>query len=396
MSTNHDWTTERQAEAAKETLALRAFSFAAYSTTAVIITYIPLYFLDQGYTKQQIGWIYSSGPFISIFANLLMGVISDRYQTIKLLLTLILAGQLVMIGLLTQAELFSTVSLLMIGFYFFQTPVTPLSDSLILLSSKHTGRPYALIRIYGSLGFAVSALMIGYVLGEAGSQWTLAVALATIAVTLCLSLLLKDYQGTLRKMDFSGLYKLLRQREVVTFFTLILIISVAHRMYDGFIAVTLRGMGASSSLVGLALLLSAVSEIPILFLLGKYGHKFKELPLLMLASMLYVIRFLLISVLSDPLWVAASQIMHSVTFGIYFSTALRYISQIIPDEYRASGQAVYAIVWSGLAGLISGTMGGAIYEHFGQRAFFGTAAALALLACIGFMLKHLSDRRRLG
>ncbi|WP_201004963.1 MFS transporter [Paenibacillus glycanilyticus] len=376
----------------RDTLSLRAFSFAMYSTQALLISYIPLYFMDQGFSAHQIGIIYSTGPFISIFANLLLGMASDRFRTIKKLLTVLLFGQLVMISLLFPVHHFALICLVMTAFYFFQTPMNPLSDSLILLASQHIKTPYALIRIFGSLGFAVSAYLFGLILKGIGTEWTLPLGLGTITVTILLSFFLKDYHGNTRKIDFSGFFKLLRKPEILFFFFIILLVSISHRMNESFLAVALREMGASDSQVGLAWLFSAISEIPVLFLMGKYGHKFKELPLLVFACLMYMLRFWLASILEDPRLVLSTQLMHSVSFGIYFSTALRYLSQLIPDEYRSSGQAVYAVVWSGLAGLISGTVGGYFFEHFGRSSFYQMGAVLALISAVLFFCQHVFGR----
>ncbi|GLX69270.1 MFS transporter [Paenibacillus glycanilyticus] len=371
---------------------LRAFSFSMYATQAVLISYIPLYFMDQGFSAHQIGIIYSTGPFISIFANLMMGMASDRFRTIKKLLTILLVGQLAMLALLFPVHHFALICLVMTAFYFFQTPMNPLSDSLILLASERIRTPYALIRIFGSLGFAVTAFLIGILLKHIGSDWTLPIGLCTISVTLVLSFFLKDYRGSTRKIEFSGFFQLLRKPEVLFFFFIILLVSISHRMNESFLAVALRQMGASDSDVGLAWLFSAVSEIPVLFLMGKYGHRFKELPLLVFACLMYMLRFWLASVLDNPFLVLSTQLMHSVTFGIYFSTALRYLSHLIPEEYRSSGQAVYAVVWSGLAGLISGTLGGYIFEHYGMSNFYRVGAVLALISAVLFFCQHIFAR----
>lgn len=382
------------ATARQETWALRSFSFSAYATQALVVSFFPLYFLERGFSEGQIGIIYSTGPFISIFANILLGMASDKFRTIRKLLMLLLLGQLATIAVLYPVNHFGLICVVMTAFYFFQTPINPLSDSLILLSSRYTGTPYALIRIFGSLGFAAGAYMFGLILKEIGTSRTLALTLGTVAATLLLSFFIKDYQEASRKIQFSGFFKLLRQRSVVLFFVLILLISVSHRMYEGFLTVTLRHLGASDSLIGTAWLTSAVSEIPILFLLGKYGHKIKELPLLMFASLMYAIRMWLLGHLDSPGWIVATQVMHSVSFGIYFSTALRYISHLIPDEYRASGQAVYAVIWTGLAGLISGVLGGMMYEEMGRLAFYQTASAIAVIAAAGFIGFHFSRLNR--
>jgi PPP family 3-phenylpropionic acid transporter len=382
----------KSSTASKETNLLRSFSFAVYMTQAIVVSYFPLYFLDRGFSASQIGIIYATGPFISVFANLLLGAASDKYRTIKKILVCLLIGQFLMVSLLFSTDSFILICFLMLAFYFCQTPMNPLSDSLILLSSQFTGTPYALVRIFGSLGFAFMAFFMGQLLKFTGSSSTLIFCLCSVGISFMFSLGLKDYQGSLRKIEFSGFFKLIRKPEIVSFFVLILIISISHRMYEGFLAVTLREMGASDSLVGIAWLTSAVSEIPVFFLLGKYGHKYKELPLLAIASLMYAVRFWLISEITSPIWILPIQAMHSVSFGIYFATALRYLSSIIPDEYRSSGQAVYAVVWTGFAGIISGTAGGAVFEHFGKNAFFQLAMALALVASVSFLAKHFITR----
>lgn len=379
--------------ARKEILSLRAYSFSAYSTQALIVSFIPLYFLGRGFSEQQIGIIYSTGPFISIFANILMGIASDKFRTIRKLLMLLLFGQLVMISLLFPTGNFGAVCAVMTGFYFFQTPLNPLGDSLILLSSKHTGTPYAMIRIFGSLGFAVSAYFIGLILKHIGTEWTLSLALTTISITLFFAVFLKDYQSNAKKMQFSGFLNMIRERRVILFFLLILLVSISHRMYEGFLAVTMKHMGASDSFIGFAWLVSAASEIPILYLLGKFGHKLKELPLLMFGSLMYAVRLWMLSEIESPGWLIGVQLMNSISFGIYFTAAYRYLSYLIPDEYRASGQAAYAVVWTGMAGLVSGIFGGFLYEHFGRVVFYQTATLFALAAAAGFLANHFYNSR---
>ncbi|MBM7565455.1 MFS transporter [Paenibacillus sacheonensis] len=378
--------------AGREVLMLRIFMYMVYTTQALVVSYFPLYFLDKGYSPSQIGVIYSIGPFISIFANILFGTASDRLRTIKKIMTVLMFGQLVMVSLLFSTDAFIIVCVIMLAYYFFYTPVNPLSDSLILLSSQYTSKPYAHIRIFGSLGFAISAFLIGQLLKVTGTGFTITLTVISIGITLLLTFTLRDYQGAASKINFSGFFQLIRKRSIIVYFAIILVVSISHRMYEGFLAVTMRDMGASDSLVGAAWLTSAISEIPVLFLLGKYGHKFKELPLLAIASLLYALRFWLVSEITSPGWIIPIQAMHSVTFGIYFVTALRYLTSIIPDEYRSSGQAAYAVIWSGFAGVISGTAGGAVYEAYGKPAFFQLAMALALIASAAFLIKHYVSR----
>ncbi|MNV90875.1 hypothetical protein D3C71_1853000 [compost metagenome] len=80
--------------------------------------------------------------------------------------------------------------------------------------------------------------------------------------------------------------------------------------------------------------------------------------------------------------------MHSVTFGIFYVTSVRYITRLIPDHLRATGMAVYTVMWSSLSGLLSGAFGGVVYQQWGMTAFYRVATLLAVIAAAGFMARR--------
>ena len=95
-------------------------------------------------------------------------------------------------------------------------------------------------------------------------------------------------------------------------------------MNEAFLTLTLSELGAGEGLIGWSLMVSAASEIPIFFLLSKYGDKMKE-PLLTFASLMFALRFLLMALAADPLSVLAVQSLHSITFGVFYVTAVRIL-----------------------------------------------------------------------
>src|SRR3954471_8209421 len=73
---------------------LRGFTFSFFMTNALLISFFPTYFVSMGFSKTQIGLIYSIGPTIGILSNLFWGYISDKYQTMKKTIAAVLLGQL--------------------------------------------------------------------------------------------------------------------------------------------------------------------------------------------------------------------------------------------------------------------------------------------------------------
>lgn len=369
--------------------ALRTLQFVNYATVITLNAYFPLYFNSIGYTNLQIGALMSVGPLLAIVANMLVGVLSDRIRNLRLMMSLLLSGQILTMALLLPTKEFSFVAVILAVFYLFQTPMIPVLDSASLLASARMNRSFASIRLFGSLGAAISSVGFGYLLNHFGSLWTVPIALASVAVAFAVSRLIGDYQSNLKKFEFAGLAQVMRKATTLAFFAVIMLVSIAHRMNEGFLSLAMREIGAPDALIGYGMLVSGICEIPMFFVLAKFGHRFRELPLLAFASLMYALRLALMAVADEPWMMIALQGMHMLTFAIFYITALRFMQAIIPDEYRASGMGVFTIFWAGMAGLVTGALGGWLFDAFGHAAVFLSGAGFALLGCLGFLAMSL-------
>lgn len=315
---------------------------------------------------------------------------------------ILLAGQLVTGLLLARAAEFSSVMLILSFFYFFYYPVFPLADTMAIKVAERHGRNFITIRVFGSLGYSFFALTVGYALRALGSTWSLTLCIIIIIAALLITLGLKDVkrpaviETTNQDKDTAeadnsknGLKDILLQKEVLWFFGCVFVLALGHRMNEAFLTISLKQLGAGEEIIGWALLASALSEIPVLFILSRYGDKFKELPLLALGSLMYALRFLLMSLADHPGSMIAIQAMHSISFGVFYVTSVRYITRIIPDRLRATGLAIFTVVWSSASGLLSGTFGGIIYQEAGRYIFYIVATGFSLLAFAGFLGQHL-------
>jgi PPP family 3-phenylpropionic acid transporter len=365
-----------------------------FALNAIIISFFPLYFKTKGYSNFQVGLIYSIGPMIGFAANLIWGILSDKWQTVKKIIIALFLGQLLVSILVFHVDPFLLTFILMGVFTFFQQPMISIYDSLIMLFVSENGKSYASFRVWGSVGFAASAAVFGFIIKKYGIAATPIVFLTMISITLLLALTLKDPKSRSgKKIAFDGLLNILKSKTFAFFLFFVMLLSIAHRLNDAFLALYLQELGAPNTIIGYSWMISAISEIPVFFLLSKYGHRFKELTLLGCASVLYAVRYLLLSSVHEPSWVLLIQVMHSVTFGIFFITAIRYLMGQIPNDYRASGQAIFAVVWSSAAGLIAGTLGGWIIDRYGGAVMYHWGVLFAVLAALGFFWMNYKESR---
>ncbi|MGG6313439.1 MFS transporter [Paenibacillus macerans] len=367
---------------------LRAFTFTVYGTSVLVSSYFPLFYAQLGFSNSQIGLLYALGPMISLVSNLLWSLASDRYRTIKKILLILLIGQIALTFILSASTSFSVIMAVITVFYFFFYPVFPLSDTISISTAKQHGINFISIRLFGSFGYAVFALTIGYVLARVGSSNTMWVSITIAGLALAFILFVKDQPTSVAKMDLSGIWAILRQKELLWFFGCVFVLAIGMRMNEAFLSIALKELGAGESIIGWAMLASSLSEIPVFIYLSFHGEKYKELPLLLFASLLFAVRFLLMGLTESAYGILAIQAMHGVTFGIFYVTAIRMLTRLIPDEFRATGMALYTIMWSSLAGLLSGTFGGIIFEQFGRQPFYLVAMGSSLIAFIGFASRY--------
>lgn len=368
---------------------LRAFAFTIYGTSVLIFSYFPLFYAEIGFTKSQIGLLFALGPMISLIANLIWSIASDKYRTIKKIMIILLIGQIAMIFILSSTTTFSVIVLVITLFYFFYYPVFPLSDTIAINAAKNHGKSFISIRVFGSIGFAILSIVIGYVLSLIGSAEIMKVSIAITSVCLILTLFIKDQSTPVAKMNLSGIVPIFRQKELLWFFACVFLLALGTRMNDAFLTISLSELGASKGLIGWAMLASSGSEIPVFLYLSFRGDKYKELPLLVIASLIFALRFFLMSGVDSAVGIVMIQLLHGFTFGIFYVTAIRMLTRLIPDQFRATGMALFTIVWSSLSGLISGTFGGLLFEHFGRQSFYLIAMITAIAACIGFASRYL-------
>lgn len=371
---------------------LRAFTFTVYGTSVLVSSYFPLFYAQLGFSNSQIGLLYALGPMISLLSNLLWSLASDRYRTIKRILLILLIGQIALTFVLSESASFSVIMAVITVFYFFYYPVFPLSDTIAISTAKQYGINFIAIRLFGSVGYAAFAIVIGYVLSRVGSSNTMGVSIAVAGLALVLVLFVKDQPTPVAKMNLSGIWSILRQKELLWFFGCVFCLAIGMRVNDAFLSIALRELGAGENIIGWAMLASSLSEIPVFVFLAIHGEKFKELPLLLFASLLFAVRFLLMGLTQSAYGILFIQMLHGLTFGVFYVTAIRMLNRMIPDEFRATGMALYTIMWSSISGLLSGTLGGIVFERFGREVLYLVAMGSSLAAFIGFASRYLLKR----
>lgn len=349
----------------------------------------------QGISETQVGLIISAGGLVTIIAQPLWGMISDRFKTVRKVILILVFFTTISGFFLYQMSTFTTIILLTLIVYAFLMPLDPLTESLSFTTSETLKITYGSVRTYGALGYAVLSLVVGYVMNWFGMT-SISYLFGLLGV-ICFFIVffMKDVPTSPVPVTINGLKKVLANREMQLFLLLIFIASIPARMNDTFLGIHIGTLHGDTKLVGIAFFISASSEIVIFALSFWWLKKGRELQLITIAIFFYAIRFLLSGFVEHPYALIAVQILQMVTFPIFYTAAIQYLYQIVPREWRATGQTLLALLFFGISGIISAAVGGYVYNTFGGRFFYYMLASISGIAFL-YGLVLLSRQKRLG
>ncbi|NRF90762.1 MFS transporter [Paenibacillus frigoriresistens] len=379
----------------KQIISLSGVNFFYYASSAILLPYLPLYLNSKGYSASEIGLLMMIGPFISIFAQPFWGYVSDRFNSVRNIVFLLWS-----LSLLGSFGLFLTKGFgLTLGFilllYFFLLPSIPLIDNLVVKSTAQRGMSYGSVRLWGSIGFSGVALVSGLLLNELGGVANIPYFYWALWIFPFLLLaFIKDEKGSGQRITLSAIGTIFKNKNFLWFMIMVLIISIPHRMNDALLGLYLNKLGATDSMVSWAWAIAACTEIPVFAYINRYIHRYHELTILGIVSVLYTIRWLLYTLFSDPWVLIGLQTTHMVTFAVLWIVAVQYVVRLLPEQFGSTGQSILAMVFMGLAGIIGGSVGGWLSEQWGGASMYVFASVMSAIAAGMFFGTQAVMRRK--
>lgn len=368
---------------------LKTLLFSFHATNTIIISFLPLYLRYKGLNGTEIGWVLAIGPLASIFSQPFWGYLSDKYKTVKRMLLICVIGLLVSSVVFFQMN--SLLAILLIGaiFYFFSSPVGALGDSLGQRRADDLKISFGTIRTWGSIGFATSALIVGELLDHIGIQYMMWPYLFFGLIALLVTFRLKDVKVNSEPIQLSDVRALIQSKPFVVFLFFMMFITISHRANDSFIGLYITQLGGSERLVGIAWFVGVASEAAIFAFAGFWFRKYHSLVFVIAAGFLYSFRWFIYASIDDPMYIIALQVLHGLTFGVFYLSAFNYITRIIPRLLQSTGHLLFYSVMFGISGIIGSLVGGALIDTFSGGTLYFVMGCIALFGTICLTIYHL-------
>ncbi|RCW76773.1 MFS transporter [Saliterribacillus persicus] len=370
-------------------LPLKMLLFCFHGANTIIVSFLPLYLQHKGLTGKEIGWVMAIGPLAAIFSQPFWGYMSDKYQTVKRILMICIVGIIITSVIFLQMSVLPLLLTFGATFFFFAAPIGALGDSLSQRRADSLGISFGSIRMWGSIGFATSSLLVGELLSYTGIEYIMWPYLVLAIAALIVTTQLVDVKIEAPPIQLGDIKILARKKPFIIFLVLITFITIAHRANDSFIGIYIAQLGGSEDLIGYAWFAGVASEAIVFATAGLWFRKFHPLIFIIGAGLLYSIRWFLYSSFEDPIFIVALQFLHGLTFGIFYLTAFQYVTRLIPRVLQSTGHLVFVSVFFGISGIIGSLIGGSLIDSMGGGSLYFFMGSLTLLGSIFLTVYHL-------
>lgn len=357
-----------------------SYYFLYFAALAAFAPYIVLYWQSLGFTGAQIGILSFIPPIVTLFAAPLWTGFADSRHAHRLLMALSIAGVSAVVALLPLVTTFG-IALLMAPLYaFFMAPIVAMSDTATIHVLTEEGRPqmYGRLRIGGSFGWAIAGPLIGILVEAHGISWAFWTYAVLMLVGLLVSLGLRFPKDVQRVSVWRGMGELLRNREWTFFLLIGVTTGMGFAGVNNYLFAYLKELDIGTALAGVALTITIVSEIPIMFFANRILAQLGSRGMLMLAVAATGIRLLLYALFTTPAGILGFQLVNGLTFPMFWIAGVAYASERAPQGMQASAQGLFGAATTGVGAAVGGLLGGIILGSMGGRVMYTVFGAIVL------------------
>lgn len=358
---------------------LSGFYFFYFAFVGAFTPFWSLYLQSLEFNAFQIGVLMSLLQVTRIFAPNLWGWLADhtgrRVAVVQLAALLSLLFYLgVFIG-----DSFAWMFAVMVLMSLFWSASLPLVEAITLGHLGVGGEGYGRIRLWGSIGFIIAVIVLGYVLDYAPVRALLWIVLGLKVGILLFSRKIPEPKIIPHHTDDQPVWNILRRPDVAAFLAACFLMAAAHGVYYTFYSIYLVEHGYSKSVVGWLWALGVICEVLVFLWMPRMAARFGLWHILLVSFALAALRFFLIGWgVEYILIIVFAQVLHAASFGSYHAAAVALVHQYFRGKHQAKGQGLYTSISFGLGGTMGGLMSGYAWDLMGAGWTFTLSALLAL------------------
>jgi PPP family 3-phenylpropionic acid transporter len=356
--------------------------------------FFSVYLDAAGLAPVEIGVVMALPQVTRIVAPHLWGWLADTAgRQAVLVRAAVLAGTVCWLGLFASTA-FLWICAVVLAAGFFLSAALPLFEATTLSHlGAETGR-YGAIRLWGSVGYIVAVLGVGYALDYYPVRALLWIVTASLLGTFLFACLVPDARHSEHEADRQPIGHVLKRPEVLALIAACALMAVAHGPYYTFYSIHLVDLGYSKGVTGWLWALGVICEIAIFLWLPRLYAAFTLRGILAASFALAAVRFLAIGWGAGSLAVLLlAQTLHAASFGTFHAAAIGMVHRLFRGRHQARGQAIYGSLTFGVGGMLGSLASGALWDRAGPGITFSAAAACAAAGLLIVLWKLRREER---
>lgn len=358
---------------------LAAYYFSYFAFIGAFSPYFSLYLQSLSFSAWDIGLLMSLLQVMRMIAPYLWGWLSDRAgRRVPIVRVSAAVSVLAFCGFFFTTS-FAGIFAAMVVLAAFWGAALPLVESITLAHLREEVGRYGAIRLWGSIGFILAVLGVGYALDMLPIRSLLWISVAVLGGILACALALPEAPPAVHAEPPAGIASVIRRPEVAALLGGCFAMSAAHGALYVFYSIYLVDAGYSKASVGWLWTLGVLVEIGVFFWMPALTRRFSLRSVLLFSFGCAVLRFLLIGWFVDhPAVIVFAQTLHGATFGAYHAAAVASINRWFSGRLQARGQALYSSISFGAGGMFGGIASGYAWDAVGPSLTYTISSAFAL------------------
>ena len=364
---------------------------------------------ELGASGSQIGVAFLTQSLGAILAPLIVGLIADRYFSAQRIFGVMHLVAAVLIFIAGRVGDFGPFFGFALAYMILFMPTLALANTISFNQLRDPGKQFPAIRVFGTIGWILAGLIIGWFGWEQGNQLELTFVMAAIGSALLgiLGFFMPDTPprgkgrggsiGQLLGLDALGL---LKNRSYLVFFISSILICIPLAFYYNFTNLYLNeiGVGGAAAVQSLGQMSEALFLLLMPFLLTRLGFK----KVLLIGMLAWALRYVLFA-FGDTgalFWmVIIGLILHGVCYDFFFVAGQLYTDKFAPRHVRSAAQGLISMGTYGVGLLIGSLISGPIVDAFAVpdghdwRSVWFIPAGLAVLVSLFFLVLFREETR---
>jgi len=370
------------------------FSFMAI---AIFTIFVNVYLYHQGFSISQIGILTALGPTISMLSQPVWGILSDRTNKRRILMIVLAGSAIISLAIPIHTAFFWLIIVLLL-YWFFASSSLPLGDAITLQFLEGKSIKYSALRIIGAVSFGLTSAFAGLLLGgNIGRIFYYNAAFLTVTCLLVFFMpiqkkskaeeqaqepLQAQPQEQLQEQSgLKSLVKLLNNKVVLGVYLTSFIFGLTMSFLHNFFGIRMTEMGATEGQLGIALFISAFSEIPIFLTVDRVFGKRKPEHLLMLSAFFMGLRLIIMYFGETIILIYLAQTLQGVSFMLHFYFCIVLLHEHSPPHMKSTVQTVHAMIRMGGAAILGNLGGGFLAHQVGIQNVFLLLSVIVTSTC---------------